>query len=150
VASYRPGDRVKIDVVRYGARRQITVTLTQAATDARTRTAQAPAAAPEEETGTSKLGVAVGPLTGELAQRLGYTGSGGVVITGVQPYGPAARAGLSEGVRIVAVDGRPVNDVAAFRAAMAGKRAGDVVSLQVQSGGDGGTRNSIFNIRLPE
>ncbi|HEU4556222.1 MAG TPA: trypsin-like peptidase domain-containing protein [Longimicrobium sp.] len=150
VASYRPGDRVKLDVVRYGARRQITVTLTQAATDAAARTAQAPAAEPEEEPGTSRLGVAVGSLTGELAQRLGYTGSGGVVITRVQPYSPAARAGLGEGLRIVAVDGRPVNDVAAFRAAMAGKRGGDVVSLQVQSGGDGGIRNSIFNIRLPE
>ncbi|HEX9940166.1 MAG TPA: trypsin-like peptidase domain-containing protein, partial [Longimicrobium sp.] len=107
VASYRPGDRVKLDVVRYGARRQITVALSQAATDADTRrTAQAPAAAPEENA-TSRLGVAVEPLTGDIARRLGYNGSGGVVVTGVQPYGPAARAGLTEGVRIVAVDGRP-------------------------------------------
>jgi serine protease Do len=152
IASYHPGDRVKLDVVRYGARRQFTVALTQAETDASTqRTAQAPPAAPDADGGTSKLGVAVQPLTGDVARQLGYGSSGGVVISALQPYGPAARAGLAEGTRILAVDGKPVNDVAAFRAAMAGKRAGDVVSLQVQSRVQGGgAQNSILNIRLPD
>ncbi|HET7232093.1 MAG TPA: trypsin-like peptidase domain-containing protein [Longimicrobium sp.] len=152
IASYRPGDRVKLDVVRYGARRQFTATLTPAETDGNTqRTAQAPQAAPDAEGGTSRLGVAVEPLTGEQARQMGFTGSGGVVITDMQAYGPAARAGLQRGTRIVAVDGKPVNDVAGFRAAMAGKRPGDVVSLQVQVRLQGGTQqNSILNIRLPD
>jgi len=153
IASYHPGDRVKLDVVRYGARRQFTVALTPAETDANPqRTAQAPQAAPDAgDNGTSKLGVAVQPLTGEVARQLGYTSSGGVVISALQPYGPAARAGLSEGTRILAVDGKPVNDVAAFRAAMAAKRPGDVVSLRVQSRVQGGgAQNSILNIRLPD
>ncbi len=38
IASYHPGDEVKLDVVRYGARRQLKVTLTPAAT-ARPRSA---------------------------------------------------------------------------------------------------------------
>lgn len=152
VASYHPGDRVKLDVIRYGARRQFTATLSQAATEqGQPRAAAAPQQAPDADGGTSKLGVAVSPLTGEIARQLGYTSSGGVVISGLQPYGPAARAGLVEGVRIVAVDGRPMSDVAAFRAAMANKRAGDIVSLQVQSRAQGGDmQNSIFNIRLPD
>ena len=143
---------MKLDVVRYGARRQFTVTLTPAETDQATqRVAQAPQAAPDAEGGTSRLGVAVQPLTGEQARQMGFTGSGGVVITDMQPYGPAARAGLQQGTRIVAVDGKPVNDVAGFRAAMAGKRPGDVVSLQVQVRVQGGTQqNSILNIRLPD
>ncbi|HET7462804.1 MAG TPA: trypsin-like peptidase domain-containing protein [Longimicrobium sp.] len=152
IASYHPGDRVKLDVVRYGARRQFTVALTQAETDASTqRTTQAPQAAPDADGGTSKLGVAVQPLTGETARQLGYTSSGGVVISAIQPYGPAARAGLSEGTRILTVDGKAVNDVGAFRTAMAGKRPGDVVSLQVQTRlQGGGSQNSILNIRLPD
>jgi len=64
----------------------------------------------------------------------------------VQPYGPAARGGLQEGMRILAVDGQAVTDVAAFRAAMARKRAGEIVSLQVQAG----SQRSILNIRLPD
>ncbi len=151
IASYHPGDRVKLDVIRYGARRQFEVALTPAATDeAAQRTAEAPRAAPEPDGGTSKLGVAVGPLTPDIARQLGYNAAGGIVVTGVQPYGPAARNGLQEGMRIVAVDGAPLNDVAAFRAAMAGKRPGDVVSLQVQTRTDGGPQSSILNIRLPD
>jgi len=152
VASFHPGDRVRLDVIRYGQRRQFTVTLTAAETDASTRrAAQAPAPAPEADNSATRLGVAVSPLTGDVARQLGYTSTGGVVITGVQPYGPAARAGLAEGVRIVAVDGRAINDVAAFRAAMASKRAGDVVSLQVQLRVQNSQfQNSIINIRLPD
>ena len=37
------------------------------------------------------------------------------VVTDVQPYGPGARGGLQQGMRILAVDGHPVNDVASFR-----------------------------------
>ena len=50
------------------------------------------------------------------------------------------------GTRILAVDGQPVPDVAAFRRAVAGKRPGDIVSLQLQF--RNGTR-SILNVRLP-
>ncbi|HSU15750.1 trypsin-like peptidase domain-containing protein [Longimicrobium sp.] len=146
IAGYHPGDQVTLDVIRYGQRRQLKVTLIQAQTDSTRRVAQddRPAAAPDAEGG--KLGVAVGPLTADVARRLGYTTAGGLVVTDVQPYGPGARGGLQEGMRIVAVDGQAVNDVAAFRAAMARKRAGDIVSLQVQAG----QQRSILNVRLPE
>jgi serine protease Do len=146
VASYHPGDEVTLDLVRYGQRRQVKVKLDEAPPpEPREKVAQAPPAAPAETEAGSKLGVAVGPLTPDIARQLGYTGNpGGIVVTDVQPYGPAGRAGIERGTRILAVDGERVADVASFRAAMARKRPGQVVSLSVQVG----ESHSILNIRL--
>ena len=146
IAGYHPGDQVTLDVIRYGDRRQVKVTLIQAQTDPSQRVASTAPQPAAPDNGASKLGVAVGPLTPDIARRQGYAGNGGVIVTGVQPYGPASRAGIQEEMRILAVDGQAVNDVAAFRTAMARKRPGDIVSLQVQAG----ATRSILNIRLPD
>jgi len=146
VASYHPGDEVTLDLVRYGQRRQVKVRLDEAPPpEKHAQAAQAPQAAPAETEAGSKLGVAVGALTPDIARQLGYSGNpGGIVVTDVQPYGPAARAGIDRGTRILAVDGERVNDVSAFRAAMSRKRPGQVVSLSIQAG----EAHSILNIRL--
>jgi len=146
IASYRPGDQVTLDVIRYGDRRRVQVQLSEApATDSAARTAAAERAAPEADSG-GKLGVAVSPLTGELARQLGYERSEGIVITDVQPFGPVGRLGVQEGTRILAVDGQPVPDVAAFRRVVERKRPGEVVSLHLQFRGG---QRSILNVRLP-
>lgn len=145
VASYHPGDEVTLDLVRYGNRRQVKVKLDEAPpSEPREKVAEAPAAPAESEAG-SKLGIAVAPLTADIARQLGYTGGAtGIVVTDVQPYGPAGRAGIARGTRILAVDGDRVSDVAGFRSAMARKRPGQVVSLSVQFQ----DQSSILNIRL--
>ena len=68
-------------------------------------------------------------------------------MTEVANYSAAARYGITEGTRILAVDGTEVRDVAAFRRAADRKGAGDVVSLRVvfPTG-----ENGILNVRLPE
>jgi len=148
VASYHPGDQVTLGVIRYGARRQVRVQLSEAPPPEQPeQVAQRTAAPPASDTGASKLGVAVAPLTPEIARQLGYTNNpGGIVVTDVQPYGPAGRAGLGRGTRVLAVDGQAVNDVAAFRQAMARKRPGQVVSLLVQVR----DQRSILNLRLAD
>ena len=147
IAGFRPGDEVRLDVIRYGERRDFRVELTEAPADNNPRAAARAENAPagRDESG-SRLGVAVAPLTAQLAQQLGYDRAEGIVITDVEAFGPAGRAGLQEGTRILAVDGQSVPDVAAFRRAMERHRGGSVVSLQVQfrSG-----QRSIVNIRLP-
>jgi serine protease Do len=148
IASYRPGDEVTLDLVRYGARRRVKVKLDEAppTPEAAEQVARAAPPPPETEAG-SRLGVAVAPLTADVARQLGYAPNArGIVVTDVQPYGPAGRAGLTRGTRIMAVDGQQVNDVAAFRQAMARKRPGQVVSLLVMQG----DQRSILNLRLAD
>ena len=149
IAGFQPGDDVTLDVIRYGEQRRIQVELAEAPTDPQPRRQaraerEEPAADPASGT---KLGVAVTPLNAQLARQYGLQEQQGLVVTRVEPYGPAGRAGLPEGTRILAVDGQAVREVADFRRALDRKRAGEVVSLQVQF--PQGGQNSIINIRLP-
>jgi serine protease Do len=69
------------------------------------------------------FGLTVEPLSAEQARTLGVKG---VVITGVQPSGRAAEAGLRSGDVIEEVDGKAVESVDAFRTAL---KAGDRPAL---------------------
>jgi putative serine protease PepD len=79
------------------------------------------------------LGVSTGPsLTGQ-----------GVVVRSVTPGGPAAKAGLkasatamsTDGDRLVAVDGKPVNDPEDVATAIEMRKPGDTVELEVERDG---------------
>ena len=59
--------------------------------------------------GSAKYGMTVEPLTPEIARQLELDrDTRGVVITGVDPSGAAASAGLREGDVIQQVNGKPV------------------------------------------
>ncbi|MCR9293579.1 MAG: Do family serine endopeptidase [bacterium] len=78
--------------------------------------------ASQDVTGTSErdatrlqsLGLEVRDLTPEVSKQLGLKGSAGVVITGVQPNSPAARAGLESGMLIEQVNRHSVTTVDEF------------------------------------
>jgi serine protease Do len=145
VASKRPGDEVTLDVIRYGERQRIRVRLSEAP-------AMAMDAAPERRretvsAETQRLGVGVSPVTAELAQRFGIQGTDGLVVTQVERGSLAARRGIREGTRILAVDGQTVRDGTGFRRLIERKRPGEVMSLRVvHPTGE----NAILNIRLPD
>ncbi len=65
------------------------------------------------------LGLSAQALTQELAQNMGLTKPGGVLINQVNKQGPAAQAGLKPGDIIIAVNGKPVDDPEAMRFRMA-------------------------------
>ncbi|HLM67581.1 MAG TPA: trypsin-like peptidase domain-containing protein, partial [Longimicrobium sp.] len=147
IATHQPGESVALDVIRYGDRRRIEVRLMEAPTAGEEPPAERPAQAPASETSTP-LGIGVSVLTPELARRYEIQGeASGLVVTEVANYSAAARYGITEGTRILGVDGTDVRDVAAFRRATERKGAGDVVSLRVifPTG-----ENGILNVRLPE
>jgi serine protease Do len=152
IAIHRPGEEVTLSVIREGRQQTARIRLMEAQTTA-TATAAAPARGPQgapavEPASSTKLGVQVAPLTPELAQRYQFSRPGGVIITGVQPYGVLWRRGLTApGLRIVSVDGAEVESVAQFQRVMAAKQPREVVSLVLETPNG---RQNLVNLRLPE
>jgi serine protease Do len=77
------------------------------------------------------LGLRIGPLTPELAQSFGHTGTGGILIEDVAADGPAKQAGLKHGDIILELDGKPVTEVARFRNDIARAAPGTRVELKI-------------------
>jgi serine protease Do len=77
----------------------------------------------------------VATLTAELARELDVENLGGVVVTAVEPDGPAARKGLRSADVIARVDDKPVASVEDFDQAVSKADPGKGVSLQVFRGG---------------
>jgi Do/DeqQ family serine protease len=77
------------------------------------------------------MGVNLAELTPELAEGFGIRGSQGVVVQGLVPGQPAARAGLKRNDVIVELDGQPVTDLQKFRLKVADMPVGSQVSLVV-------------------
>jgi len=114
VADAAPGSSANVVVVRDGSEQTLTVKLDEA--DASKSARAADATAPDDKVA---LGIGVGPLTPELAARVGLgKDAQGVVIQQVNPDGRAADAGLQPGDVILEVNRQPVQDVDALRAAV--------------------------------
>jgi serine protease Do len=77
------------------------------------------------------LGVSLQPLSSELADSLGVTGTQGAVVASTIPGGPAAAAGLLQNDVILAFDKTPVEDYHQFQRLTAETRAGSKIVLQV-------------------
>jgi serine protease Do len=123
----QPGERVALDVVRYGQPRRVAVKL--ASFDNARAAAQAPAA-PRDGDGSvvDRLGFQAMPVTPQIAQQLRLSSAAGMVVTGVDPSGPAARQ-LAPGLLIERFNGREIRDAADLSAAMSAVRPGAVVSI---------------------
>jgi S1-C subfamily serine protease len=77
-------------------------------------------------------------VTPFVAAHYGLAVENGMLIGGVEPQGPAGRAGLRAGDVIVRLDGRPTRSEAAFGDVLARLRPGERVSVTVV--GQGGER----------
>jgi Do/DeqQ family serine protease len=77
------------------------------------------------------LGVALQPLSPDLAQSLGLEGTNGAVVGSTITGSPAAQAGLEQGDVIVAFDKTPVEDYRHVQRLVAETRVGKSVQLQI-------------------
>jgi serine protease Do/serine protease DegQ len=77
------------------------------------------------------LGVALQPLSPDLAQSLGVDAANGAVVGSTITNSPAAQAGLQQGDVIVAFDKIPVEDYRHVQRLVAESRVGKTVTLQI-------------------
>jgi serine protease Do len=82
-----------------------------------------------------QLGVTVQQITSDLAASLGMTQAQGVLVSSVQPGGPADKAGIKPGDVILNVNGTPINDVNSLRNTVAGAGAGSEVTVTLLRNG---------------
>jgi Do/DeqQ family serine protease len=80
------------------------------------------------------LGADGQPVTGEIAQTLGLSRPGGVLVKSIYPGGPAANAGIKSGEVVLQVDGTDVEDMQGLNYRIATHKPGETVKLKVAQG----------------
>ena len=115
VADTTPGTPAKVIVNRDGRERELTVKLDEASAKKSARNAESGS----DEDGKAVLGVAVAPLTPELAARAGLDRKAkGLLVQDVDPDGRAAAAGIQPNDVIQEVNRKPVETVDQLRDAV--------------------------------
>jgi len=112
IAMFKPGTEVEMLVLREGKNKKITAELSE-------RPAEGVLAAGQSEA-MKDLGLAVENLSDELAERLGYEGESGVVVSDVESGSAAEAAGISKGALIAEVNREVVKNVKDFKEKMEG------------------------------
>jgi serine protease Do len=131
IGALAPGSSVKLDVFRNGAHQTLSFTLGELPKDVKQARSQRQEERDQQGTELPRLGLTLAPAGGVAG-----AGSDGVVVTAVDPDGPAASHGFKSGDVILEVAGKPVASVAEVRKALSdargdGKRA---VLMRVKSG----------------
>jgi Do/DeqQ family serine protease len=125
VAEAGPGSSADVLVVRDGAEKHLTVKLDEAAPSKAARARDSEPGASDDKTA---LGVAVAPLTPELAEKArAPKDAHGLLVEDVNPDGRAAAAGIQAGDVIQEVNRQPVKSVDELKAAL--KRTSDRPTL---------------------
>ncbi len=120
VANSEPGSTATLDIVRDGSKRKVTVKLDELAPD-RTARRDGRGGSSDSTGGDDRtaLGIAVAPITPELARRYDLPRNAkGVFVEDVDPDGRAADAGIQQGDIIEQVNREPVNTVEELRNAV--------------------------------
>ncbi len=126
VSSNPPGTKLELTIIRKGKRKEIVV---------ETRAMHGEDVASEAvEKIYDQLGIEISDVAEEYAERLGYDLNEGVVVTDVDPRGPAANSGLRPGALITGVNLKRVRNVADFNKALQESSDTGRVVLRVRVG----------------
>ena len=131
IASTDPGAKVELTIVRDGKDRALPVTVGELP-DAGNQSATATGSSGSDHTG--RFGLAVEPLTDNVARELGVEPGTGVLIESVETDSPAEEAGIHPGDLIVEVNRARVANVDEFNAAMQKTGSKVLLLLKVKGG----------------
>jgi Do/DeqQ family serine protease len=130
IAATAPGTALTLTIQRDGQQKQVQATLGNL-----NEAAASAGGGGGGANGTGRLGVALTPLTPEIASQLGLRrGMQGLVVQSVDPGGPAAEAGIQPGDLIQEVNRQPVRTPEEMRAAL-DKSGGRPPVLLINRGG---------------
>ncbi|SSW73399.1 Periplasmic pH-dependent serine endoprotease DegQ [Achromobacter veterisilvae] len=118
-----PGEKIKLDIWRNGAHKELVATLGGIPAD------KAQASAGDQEVQRGQLGLALRPLSPQEQQA---AGAEGLLIE--RSAGPAAKAGIEPGDVLLSLNGVPVHNIGQVKEALS--KAGKTVALLVQRGED--------------
>jgi len=120
VASNAPGSEVTLTIMRDNREQKIRATLGEFSEEtARAENQNEGSPNNPRNSGGGKLGITVEPVTPDVAQELQLkAGTTGVVVTSVDPAGPATEAGIQRGDVIQEVNRQPVKSADDLRAAI--------------------------------
>jgi serine protease Do len=78
-----------------------------------------------------RIGVAIAPVTKEVAESIGLGKPSGAFVRGVEPGTPAEKAGLEAGDIILKVDGKPIDKPADLQRLIGATKPGSKTSVQI-------------------
>jgi len=134
----KPGAKVQMVVLREGSRKEVAVELGE-------KPAKEKLVAGKSQM-VEDLGLTVQNLTDDLAERLGYEGQSGVVVTQVEAGSLAELSGITQGTLSMEVDRKPVKNTKEFREAIEESAKGGTILLLIRD--EGYTRFVV--ITLPQ
>ena len=131
IGGMAPGAAIKLAVLSKGAEKTLTLTLGELPREQRQAARGTDRGGPEGRE-FPRLGLTLAP-----AESVSGAGAEGVVVTGVDPDGPAAELGFKTGDVILDVGGQKVANAAAIRQAIGDARRGGkrTVLMRIKSGG---------------
>jgi len=118
IGSVPPGERVDLRVIRDGRERTVTVRLSERP-DEETAGSTSPEAQPSRD---EVFGMVLAPADDETRDRVGVTGSRGLLVSSVRPDSEAARRDIREGDLILEAGGSDVSSLEDLQAAVATAR----------------------------
>jgi len=139
VAQLKPGTKVELVILRDGRKKTITAELGE-------KPKEGLAGSAEQTDVLKQIGIAIQNLTDELAERLGYEGLSGVVVTEVVRGSLAELAGITTGALIMEVDRQSVKNVKQFNKAIEKAAKEGQVLLLINTG----RYNRYIILKLPE
>ncbi len=128
VANLGPDSQASLTIIRHGKEQSVKVTIGTMPDDAAGKSGDSP----QKE---DEWGIEVQNITPDMAQRFGWDShERGVVITGIDPNGPAARSKLSEGDLIKEVNRNKISNLREYTQALKDAKQESTLLLLVKRG----------------